>query len=110
MLLKLPRRGLRLFWLQRGVSDASFNAILASFSAGGSRQKLMLRLMEAMGVNVPEAMRVDGGLPFLEAQGKCRYCESDDSCRQWCLIRLRRHSSADASRSCEWKGDWRHRS
>jgi len=47
------------------------------------RQKLMLRIMEAMGVNVPEAMRVDGGLAFLEAQGKCRYCESDDSCRQW---------------------------
>jgi len=35
------------------------------------RQKLMLRIMEAMGVNVPEAMRVDGGLAFLEAQGKC---------------------------------------
>jgi len=47
------------------------------------RQKLMLRIMEAMGVNVPEAMRVDGGLAFLEAQGKCRYCESDDSCHQW---------------------------
>ena len=32
---------------------------------------------------MPEAMRVDGGLAFLEAQGKCRCCDSDDSCRQW---------------------------
>jgi uncharacterized protein DUF6455 len=47
------------------------------------RQKLMLRMMEAMGVNVPDAMRVDGGLAFLEAQGKCRSCANDDSCRQW---------------------------
>jgi len=45
------------------------------------RQKLMLRMMEAMGVNVPDAMRMDGGLAFLEAQAKCRFCGNEDSCR-----------------------------
>ena len=44
------------------------------------RQKLMLRMMEAIGVNVPDAMRVDGGLAFLEAQAKCQFCGNEDSC------------------------------
>ena len=47
------------------------------------RQKLMLRMMEAMGVNVPDAMRMDGGLAFLEAQSKCRFCGNEDSCQDW---------------------------
>ena len=47
------------------------------------RQKLMLRMTEAMGVNVSDAMRVDGGLAFLEAQAKCRFCGNEESCQDW---------------------------
>jgi hypothetical protein len=47
------------------------------------RKKLMLRMMEAMGVNLPDAMRVDGGLAFLEAKTKCLFCANEDSCQHW---------------------------
>jgi hypothetical protein len=47
------------------------------------RQRLMERMMQTSGVDVPMAIRVDGGLAFIEARGKCRYCLHEESCRVW---------------------------
>ena len=43
------------------------------------RQRLMERMMQTSGVDVPMAIRVDGGLAFIEARGKCRYCLHEES-------------------------------
>jgi len=47
------------------------------------RQGLMDRMMRTSGVDVPTAVRVDGGLAFMEARGKCRYCLYEGPCRDW---------------------------
>ena len=43
----------------------------------------MDRMMQASGVNVLTAVRVDGGLAFIEARAKCRLCLHEGSCRDW---------------------------
>lgn len=47
------------------------------------RQELMDRMMQASGVDVLAAVRVDGGLAFAEARAKCRYCLHESDCRDW---------------------------
>ena len=47
------------------------------------RYELMDRMMEARGVDVLAALRVDGGLAFIEARAKCRYCQHEGVCRHW---------------------------
>jgi hypothetical protein len=47
------------------------------------RQELMDRMMETRGVDVLAALRVDGGLAFIEARAKCRYCRHEGVCRRW---------------------------
>ena len=47
------------------------------------RQDLMDRVMQACGVDVDAVTRVDGGLAFIEARAKCRYCLHEAACRHW---------------------------
>ncbi len=47
------------------------------------RYELMDRMMEAHGVDALAALRVDGGLAFIEARAKCRYCRHEAVCRNW---------------------------
>jgi Family of unknown function (DUF6455) len=47
------------------------------------RQELMGEMMQARGVDVATAKRVDGGLALLEATGKCRLCQDEEACRHW---------------------------
>lgn len=47
------------------------------------REELMDRMMYTIGVDVNTAVRTDGGLAFLEARAKCRYCIHEKSCRDW---------------------------
>ncbi len=47
------------------------------------RYALMDQMMETQGVDDLAALRVDGGLAFIEARAKCRYCLHEGVCRQW---------------------------
>jgi len=47
------------------------------------RHALMDRMMQKRGVDALAALRVDGGLAFIEARAKCRYCLHEDVCRHW---------------------------
>lgn len=47
------------------------------------RYELMDQMMETRGVDVLLALRVDGGLAFVEARAKCRYCLHEGVCRHW---------------------------
>jgi uncharacterized protein DUF6455 len=47
------------------------------------RYALMDQMMEAQGADVLAAIRVDGGLAFIEARAKCRYCLHEGVCRRW---------------------------
>lgn len=47
------------------------------------RTELMDEMMDKRGVDLLEAIRVDGGLAFIEARAKCRYCEHEEICRRW---------------------------
>lgn len=47
------------------------------------RNAMMDEMMEKRGVDVLEALRVDGGLAFIEARAKCRYCLNEGICRRW---------------------------
>lgn len=47
------------------------------------RHELMDRMMQKRGVDVPAAVRVDGGLAFIEARAKCCYCLHEEVCRHW---------------------------
>ncbi|MCB1441622.1 MAG: hypothetical protein KDJ72_01250 [Methyloceanibacter sp.] len=49
------------------------------------RYALMEQMMETQGVDVLSALRVDGGLAFVEARAKCRYCRHAEVCRRWLL-------------------------
>ena len=54
------------------------------------RYDLMDAMMEAQGVDVLAALRVDGGLAFIEARAKCRYCLHEGVCRHWLASEGRR--------------------
>ena len=56
------------------------------------RYELMDRMMQRHGVDAKAARRVDGGLAFLEARAKCRYCLHEEECRRWLTIRAPRRS------------------
>ena len=43
----------------------------------------MDQMMEAQGTDVLAAIRVDGGLAFIEARAKCRFCLHEGVCRRW---------------------------
>jgi len=47
------------------------------------RYELMDRMMQRHGVDAKTARRVDGGLGFLEARAKCRYCLHEEECVRW---------------------------
>ena len=47
------------------------------------RQDLMDRMMQIRGVNILVVPGVDGGLAFIEARAKCRYCLHEELCRHW---------------------------
>jgi len=47
------------------------------------RQELMDRMMQTRGVDADAALRVDGGMAFIEARAKCGYCLHADACRDW---------------------------
>ncbi len=57
------------------------------------RYELMDRMMETRGVDVLAALRVDGGLAFIEARAKCRYCQHAGVCRHWLASEGQRGSS-----------------
>ena len=40
-------------------------------------------MIKAMGVDVSEAARVDGGVALLEAECKCRFCANEQNCQEW---------------------------
>jgi hypothetical protein len=56
------------------------------------RYELMDWMMRRQGVDTKAARRVDGGLAFLEARAKCRYCLHEEECRRWLTIRSPRRS------------------
>ena len=56
------------------------------------RYALMDRMMQVRGVDLPAALRADGGLAFIEARAKCRYCLHEEACRRWLTIRAWRRS------------------
>ena len=56
------------------------------------RYELMDRMMQKRSVDTNAARRVDGGLAFLQAHAKCRYCLHDEACRRWLTIRAPRRS------------------
>lgn len=56
------------------------------------RYELMDWMMRRQGVDTKVARRVDGGLAFLEARAKCRYCLHEEECQRWLTIRAPRRS------------------
>jgi hypothetical protein len=58
------------------------------------RYELMDEMMKVRGVDVLAALRIDGGLAFIEARAKCRYCVSESACRRW-LASEGQRASAD---------------
>lgn len=56
------------------------------------RQELMDLMMQKRGVDGYAASHVDGGLAFLKARAKCRYCLHEEACRRWLTIRTPRTS------------------
>ena len=52
----------------------------------------MDRMMQKRGVDPDAARCVDGGLAFLEARAKCRYCLHEEECRRWLTIGAPRRS------------------
>jgi hypothetical protein len=70
------------------------------------RYELMDQMMEVRGVDVLAALRVDGGLAFIEARAKCRYCLHEGICRHWLASEGQRGSAdfcpnAAFFRSCQ---------
>ena len=47
------------------------------------RNALMDQMMEARGVDILAALRVDGGRAFIEARAKCRRCPHEGVCSHW---------------------------
>jgi hypothetical protein len=47
------------------------------------RQRLIDQMMETCAVDALSVVRKDGGLAFLEARTKCRYCLHENACREW---------------------------
>jgi hypothetical protein len=47
------------------------------------RYELMDRMIETQGVDMLAALRIDGGLAFIEARAKCRYCVHEGVCWRW---------------------------
>jgi hypothetical protein len=56
------------------------------------RYALMDRMMQKRGVDTDTARRVDGGLAFVEARAKCRYCLHEEECRRWLTIKSPRRA------------------
>jgi len=56
------------------------------------RHELMDLMMQKRGVDTYAASHVDGGLAFLKARAKCRYCLHEEACRRWLTIRPPRTS------------------
>jgi hypothetical protein len=50
----------------------------------------MNRMMQKREVDLCAALEVDGGLAFIEARAKCRYCLHEEECRRWLTIRTPR--------------------
>lgn len=74
------------------------------------RQRLMDQIMETCDVDMLSAVRVDGGLAFMEARGKCRFCVHESACREWLKFTPDAESApdfcanADFFASCRRKG------
>jgi Family of unknown function (DUF6455) len=56
------------------------------------RYGLMDLMMQKRGVDADAAREVDGGLAFLEARAKCRYCGKEEACRRWLTVKAPRTS------------------
>ena len=56
------------------------------------RFNLMDRMMQKREVDLCAALDVDGGLAFIEARAKCRYCLHEEECRRWLTIRTPRRA------------------
>ena len=54
-----------------------------SFQQTLNRQRLMDEMMATCDVDMLSLVRRDGGLAFLEARTKCRYCLHENACREW---------------------------
>lgn len=70
------------------------------------RYELMDRMMEASRVDVLSVLGMDGGLAFIEARAKCRYCQHEAICRHWLASEGQRGSAdfcpnAAFFRSCQ---------
>ena len=59
------------------------------------RYELMDQMMETRGADVLAALRVDGGLAFIEARAKCRYCKHEGVCRHWLATEDAKRGPAD---------------
>jgi len=57
------------------------------------RFDLMDRMMQRRGVDVCAAVAVDGGLAFIEARAKCRYCLHEEQCRRWLTLKAPRNGA-----------------
>jgi len=57
------------------------------------RYELMDRMMQKRDVDTNTVLRVDGGLAFLEARARCRYCLHEEACRRWLTIRAPQRSA-----------------
>ncbi len=51
------------------------------------RYGLMDLMMQKRGVDTDAARELDGGLAFLEARAKCRYCGKEEACRRWLTVK-----------------------
>ena len=56
------------------------------------RFNLMDRMMQKREVDLCAALDVDGGLAFIGARAKCRYCLHEEKCRRWLTIRTPRRA------------------
>lgn len=56
------------------------------------RFNLMDRMMQKREVDLCAALDVDGGLGFIEARAKCRYCLHEEECRRWLTIKTPRRA------------------
>ena len=56
------------------------------------RLALMDKMMQKRGADAAVVRSIDGGMAFVEAQAKCRYCRHEEACRRWLTVKAPRTS------------------
>ncbi len=57
----------------------------ATYKLNLRQHELMDRMMQASGVDAPEAIAAEGGQAFVTGRATCRRCPHESACRQWLL-------------------------